>query len=64
MSEEVRQLLANLHLRRIADIYDEEMKSAEEDGTSTKPSHACPAQYHYRRRARRLAHPACQPAQN
>ena len=32
LSEDLRQLLAGLHLRRIAEIYDEEMTSADENG--------------------------------
>ncbi|HJX61340.1 MAG TPA: IS21-like element helper ATPase IstB [Dehalococcoidia bacterium] len=50
MSEEIRQLLANLHLRRIADIYDEEMKGAEEHGRTFNETFArlLRAQYHYR----------------
>jgi len=50
MSEEVRQLLANLHLGRIAEIYDEEIVSAEENGRTFNETFArlLRAQYQHR----------------
>ena len=50
MSEEMCQLLANLHLGRIAEIYDEEITSAEENGRTFNETFArlLRAQYQHR----------------
>ena len=50
MSEEIRQLLKNLHLGRIAEIYDEEIAKAEQEGHTSNELFArlLRAQYHHR----------------
>lgn len=50
LTEEIAQLLANLHLRRIAECFDEEVRRAEDEGT-TFPEifvRLLRAQYHFR----------------
>lgn len=50
MTEEIRQLLHNLHLRRIEALYDEEVENAERDGSTFNELFVrlLRAQYHHR----------------
>jgi DNA replication protein DnaC len=50
ITEEIRQLLLNLHLRRIEAIYDEEVQKAEADGSTFNEIFVrlLRAQYHHR----------------
>lgn len=50
LTEEMAQLLANLHLGRMAECFDEEVRRAEEDGTTFPELFArlLRAQYHFR----------------
>jgi DNA replication protein DnaC len=50
MTEEIRQLLHNLHLRKIEDIYDEQLQKAEHDGSTFNELFVrlLRAQYHHR----------------
>jgi len=57
MTEELDQLLRNLHLRRVREIYDEQVRAAEKEDASY-------AEFLARPSGRRpgVAHPARQPA--
>jgi len=50
MTEEIRQLLHNLHLRKIEDTYDEQLQKAEHDGSTFNELFVrlLRAQYHHR----------------
>jgi DNA replication protein DnaC len=50
LTEEIRQLLSNLHLGRIAQVYDDEMKNADDDGLTFGEAFVrlLRAQYHAR----------------
>jgi hypothetical protein len=51
MTEELEQLLKNLKLRRILEIYDEQLRVADKDDISYS-DFACERAWHHPRRAR------------
>jgi len=63
MNEELEQLLKNLKLRRILDIYDEQLRAAEKEDVSYSEflTRLMRAQWHARQGTpSRMAHPKCQ----